>query len=818
MKKVFLFFLLWCGIHSFAHPYSNLSDVNRSVDRLEHFNDELPRETVYVHLDRFYFSPGDTIWLKAYVVSGVRNLLSNLSRIVYVDLIDPDDNLIQSVRLPLSSGIGIGDFSLPLTLSDGEYRIRAYTNWMRNFDEAYFFETTLNIFDPISPNDPIGMEKKSDSGIESSDSSTDDPIKIDLFPEGGSLSAGQLNRVAVKITHRENHSSAARGWVETSRGGRIMEIQTDIYGLGSFMFIPEQGEDYFAGFEDENERINLRKLPWNDKSGYGLAVNNLFDDNLIVEVRANPQEDKRKKLSLMIHHRGELLLGLSLDAEKEKQTFNIPKKKLGDGVNEIVLLSERMTPLAYRKVFNLQQSRSLPIQVETDRTAYATRERVKVSLDVGDGQDPSRVGSFSVSVTHQEKTSYISGNADNIFTSLLLKPSIKGNTPLIELMNLRKDIESNTRLDNFLLTMPIEFHTEKQGDEILFPIERDMRISGLVTKANGRAEVKSRVTLFSTDTRLLLDTITDVRGRFTFNELAFYDNTRFIIQAKTDKGKRNLKIVLDSILLPNIKKSQNLQLRPIENTYSYIHTNKERIETLTRKERQEKSILLQDVLVEGNDRRLKYSRNLNGPGEADQIIYAEDLKGCISLEQCLQGRLVGVRFVDGKAYSTRTPMSINSGVPSMAVIIDGMPVVETDMGALSLINPSEIETIEEVRGAGTVVYGPNGIGGLLIITTKHGNTDKFQSPYKPGIISFVPKGLLSPRPFFSPDYSSGAAGYIGKDLRSTIYWNPNLISDKDGKVSFEFYTADEPGKYRMIIEGIDLEGRLAYSISEFEVR
>jgi len=104
-----------------------------------------PIEKVYLHTDKPYYAAGDTIWFKAYVVTGSRNKPSTLSGAVYVDLIDAGDSVVHALKLPLFSGFAKGSLALASSLPEGNYRIRAYTQWMRNAGTDFFYEQLFSI-------------------------------------------------------------------------------------------------------------------------------------------------------------------------------------------------------------------------------------------------------------------------------------------------------------------------------------------------------------------------------------------------------------------------------------------------------------------------------------------------------------------------------------------------------------------------------------------------------------------------------------------------------------------------------------------------
>ncbi|RZJ54792.1 MAG: TonB-dependent receptor, partial [Flavobacterium sp.] len=196
-------------------------------------------------------------------------------------------------------------------------------------------------------------------------------------------------------------------------------------------------------------------------------------------------------------------------------------------------------------------------------------------------------------------------------------------------------------------------------------------------------------------------------------------------------------------------------------------------------------------------------------GRADYIMTADDLSTCITLSQCLQGRLPGVIFQGGIPYlmrSQNTPMSI---------VLDGMRV-EADF--LDNIVPSDVESIELLKSIGnTAIYGSQGGGGVIVITTKRGGGTANYNRYAPGVVTLSPRGFSVSREFYSPKYDAGTNSNRA-DLRTTIYWNPQVVAETDGKGKFEFYNADEPGQYRVVMEGIDAFGHLARKVYTYEVK
>ena len=78
-------------------------------------------------------------------------------------------------------------------------------------------------------------------------------------------------------------------------------------------------------------------------------------------------------------------------------------------------------------------------------------------------------------------------------------------------------------------------------------------------------------------------------------------------------------------------------------------------------------------------------------------------------------------------------------------------------------------------------------------------------------------GYAKNREFYIPKYNLAKPNNTVSDLRTTVYWNPKIITDATGKASFEFFNADGKGTYRAVLEGIDGEGNLAHYVYRYKV-
>lgn len=123
--------------------------LEQLVNSLYHWSDSLPQEKIYLHMDKPYYAIGDTIWFKAYVTTGSRHQLSAISGALYADLINEQNSVVKALKLPISAGMSMGNFTLTDELKEGTYRVRAYTQWMRNAGVEYFYDHAIVVVSPF---------------------------------------------------------------------------------------------------------------------------------------------------------------------------------------------------------------------------------------------------------------------------------------------------------------------------------------------------------------------------------------------------------------------------------------------------------------------------------------------------------------------------------------------------------------------------------------------------------------------------------------------------------------------------------------------
>lgn len=135
-----LMVMCWVGLQSYAQgpDFWQFEGLDTLYRKVKGFGVGLPQEKAYLHLDNTCYFLGDTIWYKGYVTRSDRGTLTDLSKILYVELLTPDGYSVERQQLEMEDGTAHGMFVLKDTLYAGYYELRAYTRWMLNFGQCEY--------------------------------------------------------------------------------------------------------------------------------------------------------------------------------------------------------------------------------------------------------------------------------------------------------------------------------------------------------------------------------------------------------------------------------------------------------------------------------------------------------------------------------------------------------------------------------------------------------------------------------------------------------------------------------------------------------
>jgi hypothetical protein len=216
VKFLPLFFFIVLLMAS-GEPSDVLQDILR---KLQLYHKERPQEKLYLHLDKPFYAAGENVWFKAYVVEASLHSLDSQSSVVYVELIDAAKTVFKRQMFYASGGLTFGDFQLPDTLREGNYAIRAYTNYMKNFGEDFFFIKEFPVLNPLRSHPTSGEPYAADS------------LSLQFFPEGGNLVACGFNRVAFKALSPDGKGFNVEGTIVDENNTVITSFKSQHNGMG----------------------------------------------------------------------------------------------------------------------------------------------------------------------------------------------------------------------------------------------------------------------------------------------------------------------------------------------------------------------------------------------------------------------------------------------------------------------------------------------------------------------------------------------------------------------------------------------------------
>jgi hypothetical protein len=653
-------------------------------------------------------------------------------------------------------------------------------------------------------------------------------VDVQFFPESGYLVNGIRSKVAFKAIGADGLGVDLKGTIVDDQNNALTDIAPEHLGMGAFFLLPEKGKTYTAKITYPDGSHANFTLPAANDRGYVLGVyNNSASPDVSVKISVSAltlQENQNAEINLVAQCGGNIIYAAKSKMETGTLITRIPKSRFPSGITQFTLFSATGEPLNERVAFILGDD-LLKLDLNTGKPTYASREKVKMDISAKSSDGKPVVGSFSVSVINESKVPVKEEDESTILSNLLLTSDIRG---YVEKPNYYfTNINDTTRacLDALMLTQGYRrFEWKKLMADSFTPAayraEKSLDVSGYLKTPGGKPIAYGKVSLFSNKGGLFfMDTISDSKGYFAFRNLMFTDSVKFVVQARTVKDRKNVEIDLENIPVTAVARSKNspdVVVNISSLMGNYLQNDKQQFDDFLKYGFASKTHVLKEISISEKKKPiLEHSYNLNGPGTADQVITSAQLQSCTTLSQCLTAAAHFVNFSGGQAFLTRGRASITLS-SAMLVVLDGMEM-ESDF-SIDDINPDDVAGVEVLRsGAYLSIYGSRGSNGVLIITTKHGGDDVSYERFTPGLITIKPIGYYKARQFYAPQYDDPKTNAKVADLRSTIYWKPNLVTDKDGNASLEFFTADTKGTYRAVIEGIAADGSIGRAVYRFKV-
>jgi TonB-dependent SusC/RagA subfamily outer membrane receptor len=788
-------------------------------------------EKIYLHLDKSYYAAGEDIWFKAYLMNGMTNASTAPSDIVYVDLIGPNGQSIAKRTFKTSNGSVAGDFKLSQTSISGQYTIRGYTNYMRNFGESNYFSKAIFV-------NSLSAAANGTNTAQTKDSTN---IDVQFFPEGGHLIAGFLNPVGFKAIDDQGNSIAITGKLVDDTGKRIKEFSSTHLGMGLFYFIPKPGRTYKAIVSYRNQEKNF-SLPKALNSGVLMTVSNQ-PKHYKIELRGTT-DLKMKDFRLIGKQLRGTVFKLIVNANKQEHTtiVKIAKDILEEGILELTLLNQEKKPIAERLLFHEGRSNSPLSKITTSKTSYGQRELAAMEVEIEVAHSKEITADMSLSVTNVVVNPAAVHTTD-IKTHLLLSSVLIGKIDQPGYYFYSRAIDRQKNLDILMRTQGWrQYALDEQlvkEDKYFLP-ETGITLSGKVVDAMNTTEpLTGSVSLTANSITEMIQDIakTTEDGAFSFNNLNFADTTTVLLSAnvyypnKKRNPTLNYKIIFDSIPSPPILGARNVAGPLAISASNSPSKTMEKFTTGYEKAQQttlsflytDKTIQLDEAIIAvKKEKKLdKYAikRKVVPYKTPSQTVDFEGFTemGFTNLLDALRGRVPGLSVRGGGVY-LRAASSLGVGnaeeTGSALILLDGAPV---GSDILEQMLPTNVDFIDVLKGPRAAIYGSRAANGVIAVYTKNGEESLEKAKRIGGSLNFKHPGYVYARKFYKPKYGSGTPENKEVDSRTTLHWQPYIQLNNEGKTSISFYSGDVLGDYQVTLEGITTEGVPVKSTTTFSV-
>ena len=696
------------------------------MNQAQTFANNYPREKAYLHFDNTSYYVGDTIWFKAYVTLAEQQTFSLISRPLYVELVDQTGHIADKQIIKLTQGEGNGQFILPRSMLSGYYEVRAYTK----------------------------------------------------------------------------------------EGTEITSFETLHDGMGHFEYTPS-AQPAIAKVNFQGKKYEFT-LPQALPNGYVLStVSNA--GALLVKVSCNaatPQDT----LAVFISHQGRpyvhQLISCRADAPRE---FILPTRKLPAGVLQVSLINRAGNTLCERFVFANPRA---PLQISTEglKEVYAPYAPIRCELQIKNAKGEPVSGELSVSIRDGVRSDYLEYD-NNIFTDLLLTSDLKGYIHQPGYYFASPSPRKQTELDVLLMVHGWRKYDMSQAistapfTPLQLP-ETQLALNGQVKSTilkNKLKDIALSVIVKKDDQFITGGTVTDENGRFTIPVEDFEGTTEAVIQTRKVGKERNkdASILIDRNFSPAPRAYGYKELHPEWKDLAYWQQKAESFDSLYMDSirRVEGLYVLDEVEIKSKRRQ---GSNMATKISEKSIDAYYDVRRSVDVLRD-NGKIVTtipelMEKLSPQFYWDRTNDKHTYRQKPICYIMDNHILSETETQMM----------LTEVDGLASIIIskGTGGIDDDIIQNTKMSEVtdstgvdisklDKYSVFYLIplprrdvlnksqsavlGTRQTVIQGYTRPLEYYSPAYPTKELYMDKVDKRRTLYWNPSVQADENGKAVIECY-------------------------------
>ncbi|OUR96092.1 hypothetical protein A9Q86_16575 [Flavobacteriales bacterium 33_180_T64] len=811
VTKVFLFFLITQTVIA--------QTENADADLISAYEDytEMDREIVYAHLNKTIFIKGESIGIKAYVFDKSTKQLSSQTSNLYCTISDDTGKIIKKQLVMVNKGTAVSDFEIDSSYTSGNYTIKAYTNWMKNFSEDNLFTEKIRIIDPA---------------VEQHMVSNTELLKIDaqFLPEGGHLLVDVENTIGVVIKNKEGLGLPnARGEIVDQDGVVVTNFKVNQFGIGKCLLKPKVNTIYTAVFKfnDQEHSVLIENI---ETVGVGMTVVGIRD-KVALTLKTNPstlQNIKDGIFKLAIHNGQELKETLFKFGDKTEIVKLISSQDLFNGMNIFTLFDSNNNPLIERLYFNYE---GFNFATSEEERVTVANDSVTIVLPYKI-EDKSLANNFSVSVLPSGTNSF---HHQNISSYILLQPYLKG---YVEQANYYfTDISARKKfeLDNLLITQGWSSYDWNEifnnPPEYAYDFE-----NGISYTLNSPQKVDKQLMIYPTlNHATKFVSLSKDNSSYTASSLFPVEKENVKIKQIDENGKvskPSLNIQFDPFKIPEMDSEitplviQTLNGYPITTEVSMndvLKTVEELDEVIINKKKgytkieklQNRSLgkveAIDDEIVRRYRTLVRYLRD-KGFTVADTPtkfeIYTNSTnslrhRAALNTEESSASAVADYNPNGQAVHLQKSSKSLTQHMTfdqesstSPIVYLDGM-VLQQDLTILKTLTMDQIEWIE-VNKSGVGGGMRSGGAGLIRIKTKPFAKVKLDTKDVYGVYE-IPLKFAVAKQFYVPEYKSYETDFFNKF--GVIDWIPNLNLNEEGQLEFKIANK-QLKEFKVFVEGV----------------
>jgi hypothetical protein len=795
-----LLFFTCIGLFLFCFKVSAQADTSSFLDeKMESYHKTNFKERLFVHIDKSFYLSGENIWMKFYLTDALLHMPSNLSKLVYVEIVNKHNKSVLRYKFQLENGFGDGSFILPDNFLSGNYTLRAYTHWMRNEGPDAFFEQEITVVNTL------------DDAAKPANTISKSKIGFQFFPEGGNLIVGVESKIAFKATNEFEEGLECNGIILNDRNDTLVSFSSFKMGMGNFMFKPIFGEHYNAIIKIKDSVLKPN-IPLIQNSGYSLHLMDDNSDTIFIKVKmvgANVEENL-----YLLHH------GVQFSRKCQVQqtisgevNFKISRQELYEGVNRFTIFNNTLKPVCERSYFTYPENK-LSIKVTTNQEVFEPRSIIKVGLNTNNDFNINESSNLSMSVFLMDSiqaSSYLQDIESYMLLTSALKGVVQSPSFYFDTINTTKSSRYKA-IDNLMLTQGWSSYIWENGSRQSSPNLYLPEVEGPIIHSN----------IFHRNTNLpaknVLTYFTVPGNRFYFASSKSNDKGEMLFNLKSDLDANEAIVQAE----PNLTSAYRISiLDPFESRFT------ERYKKLFSISSKYKSDLLKRSIASQAERiyiktldvkqfKLKLPDTLAFFGKPTSTYYLDDYTRFTSMQELIQEYVKELK-VKKKGNDFSIVLWNNKynmfSQSSPFMMIDGVPIFNTNkLFTFDPLKIKKIDILSKVNLTGSMFND-----GVVNYSTYNGDLANFPIDHNALVMEY--KGAQQTKQFYSPSYpNTQSKNSSMPDLRSVLHWEPYIyVNNKDEK-QISFYSADLNGKYAIVVQGLSEKGLLGSTIKYITIK